>query len=154
MRAPLSFVALPGQSTILAELPPLATLTRFGRPLDSMHLTEALYDTLLLSGTASVPPWGALSGVLYWVSLVGAAAARTTTSLNTTVPSHTQRAPRASEPNQATWVRRCLVMYATRTMIILIFQHPLPIIQAQLRMLTVQELIESDYEQISIERGG
>jgi hypothetical protein len=32
-------------------------------------------------------------------------------------------------------------MFATRAMIILIFQHPLPIVMAQKRMLKVQELL-------------
>jgi hypothetical protein len=79
--------------------------------------------------------WSDMAGVLYWVCAVGAAAARTPAALDESL----QFLPRCA--SDQVWVRRCLVMHATRTMLILIFQHPTPMIMAQKKLLQVQELI-------------
>ena len=99
------------------------------------HLTEALYETLQRANTSDV--WKNMSGVLYCVSAVGAAAAR--------MPSTLDMAQYIKLGHEAysVWVRRCLIMTATRTMIVLVFEHPLAITTAQKTLLRVQELIGS-----------
>lgn len=99
------------------------------------HLTEVLYETLQRADTSDV--WKDMSGVLYWVSAVGAAAARTSSTLDMT-----QHVGLGHEA-YSMWVRRCLVMTATRTMIVLVFEHPLAITAAQKTLLKVQEVIGS-----------
>lgn len=132
MRVPFSVASEPGRSVILADSVSL-TNSLAGGHLASTRLTEALYEVLERTNMQNV--WGEMSGVLYWVSLVAAAAARTPASINMS------RTPRSRSEAYATWVRRCLIMFATRTMIVLVFQHPLSIIMAQRRLLKVQELI-------------
>jgi hypothetical protein len=97
------------------------------------RLTEALYEALIRTDVASI--WNNMSGVLYWVCAVGAAAARTATTVNMSQMS------RYREEAYAVWVRRCLIMTSTRTVIVLIFQHPMPLLMAQKRLLKVQDLI-------------
>jgi hypothetical protein len=129
MRVPFSVAAEPGRSVILADA------ASFNSSPTSNHscvrLTDALYEVLERSNMETV--WGDMSGVLYWISLVGAAAARVPASIN------------MSQYARARWVQRCLIMFATRVMIILIFQHPLPVIMAQKTLLKVQELIGRDH---------
>lgn len=99
------------------------------------NLTEALHETLQRADTSNV--WKNMSGVLYWVSAVGAAAARIPSILDMA------QASRPGSRDYSVWVRRCLVMTATRTMIVGIFEHPTAIITAQRTLLKVQELIGS-----------
>jgi hypothetical protein len=132
MRVPFSVAAEPGRSIIMSDAAFLTNFLAADRLL-STRLTEALYEVLERSNTSTI--WGDMSGVLYWVCCVGAAAARTPTSINIS------QTPRSRSEAYATWVRRCLIMYGTRVLIILIFQHPLPILQAQKRLLKVQALI-------------
>jgi hypothetical protein len=136
LRVPLSVAAEPGRSIILADSPLVQTGGSSGnnRASPPPRLDEVLYEALERSNTEYV--WGDMSGVLYWVSLVGAAAARTPISLKMSMEPSRPRSEAYS-----TWVRRCFIMFATRAMIILIFQHPLPIILAQRKMLKVQELL-------------
>jgi hypothetical protein len=123
MRVPFSVAAEPGRSVILAD----AASFNSSPTSNHVRLTDALYEVLERSNMETV--WGDMSGVLYWISLVGAAAARVPASIN------------MSQYARARWVQRCLIMFATRVMIILIFQHPLPVIMAQKTLLKVQELI-------------
>lgn len=97
------------------------------------RLTAALYEALIRTDIASI--WNNMSGVLYWVCAVGAAAARTATTVNMSQKS------RYRDEAYAVWVRRCLIMTSTRTVIVLIFQHPTPLLLAQKRLLKVQDLI-------------
>ena len=118
----------------------------FGTPMSSAswdsderlpkpHLTKALYKALQRADTRSV--WKNMSGVLYWVSAVGAAAARIPSTMNMT------QQDRLGPDAYSVWVRRCLIMTATRTMIVLVFEHPTAIIAAQKTLLKVQKLIGS-----------
>jgi hypothetical protein len=132
MRVPFSVAAEPGRSVILADAASLPNAVA-GSPLMATRLTEALYEVIEKSNVGNV--WGDMAGVLYWVTTVGAAAARTPTSINMSQTPHTR-----SEA-YATWVRRCLIMFGTRTMILLIFQHPAAVIMAQKKLLKVQQLI-------------
>jgi hypothetical protein len=131
MRVPFSVAAEPGRSIIPVEAEPT---WHPNSQSSSVRLTDALYYALERSNMQDI--WGDMSGVLYWVSLVGAAAARTPASIRLYAENGSSR-----EERFATWVRRCFIMFATRAMIILIFQHPLPIILAQRKMLRVQELV-------------
>lgn len=103
--------------------------------LHKRHLSEVLYETLERSNTSNM--WGNLSGVLYWVSAVGAAAARVPRAIDMT-----QRT-RFGADAYTVWVRRCLIMISTRTMIVLVFEQPTAIIAAERKLLKVQELIGS-----------
>jgi hypothetical protein len=97
------------------------------------RLPEALYEALIRTDTTSI--WNNMSGVLYWVCAVGAAAARTSATVNMS-----QKTGFRDEA-YAVWVRRCLIMASTRTMIVSIFLNPTPLLIAQKRLLKVQELI-------------
>ncbi|KAF3000825.1 hypothetical protein E8E13_006703 [Curvularia kusanoi] len=103
--------------------------------LPKAHLSEVLHETLERSNTSNM--WTNMSGVLYWVSAVGAAAARRPQTLDMT-----QRV-RFGPDAYAVWTRRCLIMTATRTMIVLVFEQPTAVIAAQRKLLKVQELIGS-----------
>ncbi|KAJ4990618.1 hypothetical protein SVAN01_03849 [Stagonosporopsis vannaccii] len=102
---------------------------------DKPHLSQTLFETLQRTDTGNL--WKNMSGVLYWVSAVGAAAARTPDTVDMS-----QRERLMPEANSV-WVRRYLIMTATRTMIVLVFEHPTAIIAAQHKFLKVQELIGS-----------
>ncbi|KAF9701642.1 hypothetical protein EKO04_000046 [Ascochyta lentis] len=101
--------------------------------LRKTYLTEALYETLQRTDINNL--WKNMSGVLYWVSAVGAAAARIPSTVNMS------QQGRLGADAYSMWVRRCLVMTATRTMIVLVFEHPTAIITAQKTLLKVQEFI-------------
>ncbi|KAF2464580.1 uncharacterized protein BDR25DRAFT_95732 [Lindgomyces ingoldianus] len=131
---PFSVASEPGRSPLLSNSVSLTNSTAGGHLLTT-RLTDALYETLEKTNLGDV--WGGMSGVLYWVTLVGAAAARTPVSVNMT------QTPKSRTEAYATWVRRCLIMFATRAMIVLVFEHPLPVIMAQRKMLKVQELTGS-----------
>ena len=54
------------------------------------------------------------------------------------------RAPVASETQDvepSTWVRRCLTMFASRTLAQMIFEYPMPILAAQRKLARVQALL-------------
>lgn len=108
---------------------------RTGSPSHSRkpHLTEALFEVLKRTDTGNL--WNDMSGVLYWVTAVGAAAARR--------PATMDLSPRVRfwQEEYSIWVRRCLTMHSTRAMIVLIFRHPIPILLAQKRLMRVQELL-------------
>ena len=106
-----------------------------GEHVHKAHLTEALYETLERANTSNVCK--NMSGVLYWVSAVGATAARIPSTMNMA------QQDRFEHEAYSVWVRRCLIMTATRTMIVLVFEHPTAIIAAQRTLLKVQELIGS-----------
>jgi hypothetical protein len=76
--------------------------------------------------------------VLYWITSVGAAAARVHLG-DTSLAAHTQ-AGRGSHEHR-TWIQRCLTMYSVRTMILVIFEYPSSILQAQRTLLRVQDRI-------------
>lgn len=99
------------------------------------HLAETLYETLQRADTSSL--WKNMSGVLYWVSAVGAAAARIPCTIDMA------QQDRSASEAYSVWVRRCLIMTATRTMIVLVFEQPTAIIAAQRTLLKIQELIGS-----------
>lgn len=101
----------------------------------SVDPTELLLGALERTDVAGV--WRNMAGVLYWVCAIGAAAARTTATTNT------EDEPNNDSRTREIWVRRCLTMHATRTMIILALEHPVPTLMAQKRLLRVQELIAS-----------
>ncbi|KAF1926601.1 uncharacterized protein M421DRAFT_67080, partial [Didymella exigua CBS 183.55] len=134
MGVPFSVAADPNYTNLLGSSSPFSTWDsdqQFVKP----HLTETLYETLKRADTSNV--WGNMSGVLYWVSAVGAAAARIPSAMD--MAQQDRFAPEA----YSVWIRRCLIMTATRTMIVLVFEHPTAIIAAQRTLLTVQELIGS-----------
>lgn len=97
------------------------------------HLSERLFSALRQTDVVSM--WGNMSGVFYWVCALGAAAARATVVVDTT------KSNRSKEEEKRLWVRRCFVMHATRAMIVLILQHPIPVLTAQQTLLKVQELV-------------
>lgn len=94
-------------------------------------LVDILFETLRLSDTHNL--WDDMAGVLYWISTVGAAAARVA---ETTILSDTKLQSLAEE--RAIWIQRCLTMYSNRTMIVLIFQQPTAIIASQKTLLKIQ----------------
>lgn len=96
-------------------------------------LVELLYEVSKLTDISNV--WNDMAGVLYWVSAVGAAASRTPATLDMS------QLPRFRDEAYSVWVRRCHIMTSARTMIVLVFQHPRPIIMAQKKLLKVQELL-------------
>ncbi|KAH7073642.1 hypothetical protein BKA63DRAFT_491628 [Paraphoma chrysanthemicola] len=105
--------------------------------LPTTRPTEALYEALGRTDVANL--WNNMSGVLYWVCVVGAAAARSPATIDMTAKT------RLHDDAHAVWIRRCLIMLSTRTMIVLVFQHPQPVLTAQKRLLKVQELIATGY---------
>lgn len=134
MGVPFSVAADPNHANLLEPSTPFGSCNsdeHFVKP----HLAETLYETVKRADTSSL--WKNMSGVLYWVSAVGAAAARIPCTMN--MAQQDRFAPEA----YSVWVRRCLIMTATRTMIVLVFEHPTAIIAAQRTLLKVQELIGS-----------
>jgi hypothetical protein len=101
--------------------------------LTKFSLTAALHEVLQKTDTDNV--WSDMAGVLYWVCAVGSAAARTS------LPMDLEHKKQSFEDIYTVWVRRWLTMYATRTMIVLVFQHPIPVILAQKKLLRVQEIV-------------
>lgn len=130
MRVPFSFVSEPGRAVLLSDSNAAIGIPD---PLASRRLSDALYEALERSGTADI--WGDMCGVLYFVTLVGGAAARSPSTTQPPSPEYRGR-------SNAMWARRCLIMFATRTMIILIFQYPHAVINAQQKLMKVQELIK------------
>jgi hypothetical protein len=134
MGVPFSIAADPNYVNLLEPSTPFSS-SDSDQPFVKPHLTEALYETLKRANTTNV--WKNMSGVLYWVSAVGAAAARIPSAID--MAQQDRFAPGA----YSVWVRRCLIMTATRTMVVLVFEHPTAIITAQRTLLKVQALIGS-----------
>ena len=134
LRVPFSVAADPNCVDYL-DTPASSAAWNGDEPVHKPHLTEALYQTLQRADTSNL--WKNMSGVLYWVSVVGAVAARTPSTMNMA------QQDRFEHESYSVWVRRCLIMTATRTMIVLVFEHPTAIIEAQKTLLKVQELIGS-----------
>ena len=132
LRVPFSEAASPGRSPILADMASFTNSSAGGHLL-STRLAHALYETLERTNLAE--SWGSMGGVLYWVAAVGAAAARTPISITMT------RTPRSRSEAYDVWVRRCLIMVATRAVVLLLFEYPIPMVKAQKKLLKVQELI-------------
>lgn len=134
MGVPFSMAADPNSIESVEAPTPFAGRNR-NAPSHTTHLTEALYETLQRTDINNV--WKDMPGVLYWVSAVGAAAARIPSTMNMA------QQDKPEYKAYSVWVRRCLIMTATRTMIVLVFEHPTAIISAQKTLLKVQELIGS-----------
>ena len=134
MRVPLSVAAEPYRNVIMRDIASLEGTSK-GTQITTPRLTETLYEVIEVTNTIDM--WNNMSGVFYWVTMVGAAAARTSMNINTY--------SRPSSVNEAygTWVRRCLIMFATRTMTLTLFEHMLPLIMAEKKLLKVQELLGS-----------
>jgi hypothetical protein len=132
LRLPFSVTADPSRNPLVSE-PETLNNPIGGAHLLATRLSEALYEVLERTDLANL--WSDMSGVLYWVCAVGAAAARAPAAINIS-----QQAQFRSDA-YTVWVRRCLTMHSMRTMMVLIFEHPIPVLQAQKRLLKVQELI-------------
>ncbi|KAF2202764.1 hypothetical protein GQ43DRAFT_301310 [Delitschia confertaspora ATCC 74209] len=102
---------------------------------EAPRLTEILYQTLEKTNLNDI--WKSMAGVLYWITAVGAAAARTPQTLKIT------HALQCRGDAYAIWVRRCLIMFSARTMIILLFDHPRPVLGMMKKLLRVQKLVEN-----------
>ena len=96
------------------------------------HICEELMQTLERTDLANV--WNDMVGVLYWICTVGAAAAR-----SPRLSGLSQRLPYSTTCKFR--VRQCLTMFSVRAHVILIFNHPIPILLSQKKLLRVQELI-------------
>ncbi|KAF2129053.1 hypothetical protein P153DRAFT_30916 [Dothidotthia symphoricarpi CBS 119687] len=134
MCVPFSVAADPARNVVLSSSV-IQTDSKARGYVLANRLTETLYEVLTRTDTANL--WNNMSGVFYWVSAVGAAAARTPTAIDMT------QQPELRGEAYAMWVRRCLIMFSTRTVIVVVFKHPIPLIMAQKRLLKVQELIGS-----------
>jgi hypothetical protein len=134
MRVPLSVAAYPVGNVIMRDIASLMGATD-SEQASIPRLTETLYETIEKTNIGDL--WGSMTGVFYWVTTVGAAAARTPVNIDV------YSRPSCVNEAYATWVRRCLIMFATRAMILMVFEHPLPLILAEKKLLKVQELLGS-----------
>jgi len=130
LRVPFSSASDPTKSPILSNA--FSSSHSFGSQAPT-RLTDILYQTLEKTPVREL--WRLMSGTLYWVTAVGAAAARTPVTLDVSAK------PRLRDDEFALWVRRCLIMFSTRTMVILNFQYAEPVLKTQKKLLRVQELI-------------
>lgn len=137
LRVPFSYAAemaydITRETNRLASEPPsLAT-----------SLIAALYKVLGRTNTDEL--WGSLSGVLFWVTIVGAAAA------SRDIVGDNPQLPTLAIDEDSKRTRPTLRMLSTRTMIMLVLQHPVSIIMGQTKLLQIQELLNSgDYSQRS-----
>ncbi|KAJ4289627.1 hypothetical protein N0V90_010956 [Kalmusia sp. IMI 367209] len=124
---PFSTAADPAQNAIWR------TAASIFECLPTRRLTDMLYEVLERTNTGDM--WNNMAGVFYWVCAVGAAAARTPVTINS------YQRPNSHNEAYATWVRRCLTMYSSRTLAQMIFEHPLPLLATQRKLLRIQELI-------------
>ena len=122
LHLPFSTAADPCRNPLVAESEAFNCLGSDASHVNT-HLSEVLFKALRRTAVADV--WEKMSGVLYWVSTVGAAAARSS----------------AGDDVDAKWVRRHLVIYSTRTMVKLVFDHAKPIVLSQKKLLKIQQLI-------------
>lgn len=104
-------------------------------PPTTMSLPEQLFEALQKTDLAGIRQ--DMDGVLYWVCVVGAAAAHTLAATNNA----SQAMEYNPEHSYPVWVRRNLDMHPFRTMAILVPQHPTPIIMAQKKLYRFQEVI-------------
>lgn len=125
---PLSVAAEPARNAVLLD--PACVNPDFTR-----RLTQSLYEIMERTNVGDI--WGDMCGVFYWVTSVGAAASRTS------VTTHMYQEPTSLNEEYTTWIRRCLIMFTTRALIILVFKHPVPVSLAQKRLLRVQGLLAS-----------
>jgi hypothetical protein len=132
LRLPFSTTAEPAFNPLVAES---EAFNNPGNetPRFTTRLSEALYEVLERTDLTSL--WGNMSGTFYLVTSIGAAAARSPAAIRTS------QQPQSQSDAYAIWVRRSLTMYSMRAMAILVFEHPIPIILSQKRLLRVQELI-------------
>lgn len=126
--APFSIAADPDSNAIMRTAVPSSGETA------SRRLTDTLYEALERTNTGDL--WNNMTGVFYWVCAVGSAAARTSVTVN-------ESFSRPSSHNEAyrTWVKRCLTMFSNRALSQMIFEHPLPLLAAQRKLLRIQELV-------------
>jgi len=131
-RLPFSVTADPRRNPLVFEAE-FCSRADAGRSLRTTRLSNALYEALNRTDVNNV--WGNMSGVLYWVCAVGAAAARSPATVN--MKRH------LSSPTEANaiWIRRCLALISMRVLALLVFDHAIPILRAQKTLLKVQELI-------------
>jgi hypothetical protein len=132
LRLPFSVTADPNRNPLVSESEASSNPDN-GAHLLFTRLSEALYEILERTDLANL--WSDMSRVLYWVCAVGAAAARAPAATNILPQPHFRSVA------YTIWVRRCLTMYSMRVMTVLVFQHLVPVLQAQKRLLKVQELI-------------
>ncbi|RMZ67192.1 tachykinin family [Pyrenophora seminiperda CCB06] len=128
-RLPFSVTADPRQNPLATESELFGSADA-GRSLGTTRLSDVLYEVLIRTDLDNV--WGNMCGVLYWVCMVGAVAARSPDTVNV---------QRVCTEAKAMRIRRCLILTSLRVMVVLIFHHPMPVLQAQKRLLKVQELI-------------
>ena len=133
-RLPFSVTADPRYNTLVAELEVSSYSDAGLRPYTTC-LSDALYAVLERTDIANA--WGNMTGVLYWVSTVGAMAARSPTT------THRTQQPKLCDETRAVWVRRCLTIFSIRSATKIVFDHPKPLLIAQKKLLKVQELIRS-----------
>jgi hypothetical protein len=143
LRLPFSTTADPSRNPLVAECEAFNNQDN-GTPLLTTRLSETLYEVLERTDLAYL--WGNMSGVFHWVTSVGAAAARAPAAIDT---SHQ---PQSRSEAHAVWVRRCLTMYSMRAMTILIFEHPIPVLLSQKRLLRVEKLIGTYNEGVDVTR--
>lgn len=117
--------------TLNAVVRTAATISDEGWP--TKRLTESLYEVLERTNTGD--SWNNMVGVFYWVCVVGSAAARTPNIIST------NSRPSVHSEAYSTWVKRCLTMYSSRTLALMIFEHPLPLLVTQKKMHKIQALI-------------
>jgi hypothetical protein len=105
--------------------------TRSGTQL---RLVEDLYAALQQCNMDDA--WGDMGGVLYWVTSVGAAAARVDPSHGLSVAHH------PDVPHQVR-VFRTLNLYSVQALVVLVFQFPGATILGQKTMLRIQSALRS-----------
>lgn len=123
---PFSIAADPEQNAVVGSAAMISSPP-------TRRLTESLYEALERTNTGDL--WNNMAGVFYWVCSVGAAAARTHTTTNM------YSRPSSRSEAYSTWVKRCLTMFSSRALAQMIFEHPLPLLSALRRLLSIQELI-------------
>lgn len=132
MHVPLSAAAEPRRNIIMQDIVALTGSYESTLPFVP-RITETLYEVIEKTNIGDL--WNNMSGVFYWVTTVGAAAARMPVTMDL------YRRPTCANDAYATWVRRCLIMFATRCLILTLFEHPLPLLMAEKRLLQVQEIL-------------
>ncbi|KAF2855221.1 hypothetical protein T440DRAFT_486196 [Plenodomus tracheiphilus IPT5] len=106
-----------------------------------LHYSSGSLSHLLLQAlkrTDIANAWGDLTGLFYWVCIVGAMSARTTAMEQMASTGHD------------IWVRRCLSMHASRVMTMLVFQHPVPMAAIAKKLLKVRHLVTPTRRKVPI----
>ncbi|OCK81942.1 hypothetical protein K432DRAFT_403328 [Lepidopterella palustris CBS 459.81] len=96
-------------------------------------LLEGLHEALDKTDLSDC--WGAMIGVFLWVCLVGGAAA-----WEPLIVDRKERDRSLHHVHRA-WMRKCFALYATKSSIIIGFEYPNAVLEAQRTMLKVQNLI-------------